>query len=73
MKPICQITHPQILAGSCPWCDCRVGDAELSADSAERIWNVDAMAAALDDSCDEVRSGTVGNLMSNGLPIDQAA
>jgi tetratricopeptide (TPR) repeat protein len=72
MKPICQITHPQILAGSCPWCDCQVGNPELPADSAERIWNVEAMAAALDDSCDEVRSGTVGNLMSNGPPIDQA-
>jgi len=72
MKPICQITHPQIRAGSCPWCDCRVGDAELSADSAERIWNVDAMAAALDDSSDEVRSGTIANLMKIGPPIDQA-
>jgi HEAT repeat protein len=72
MKPICQISHSQILAGSCPWCDCQVGDHELLRESAERIWNVAAMAAALDDCNDEVRSMTVANLMHNGPPMDQA-
>jgi tetratricopeptide (TPR) repeat protein len=72
MKPACQTSHSQILAGNCPWCDCQVGDREHLKDSAERIWNVAAMAAALDDSNDAVRSMTVSNLMCDGPPMDQA-
>jgi tetratricopeptide (TPR) repeat protein len=60
------------LAGNCPWCHCQVGDRELLNDSAERIWNVEAMAAALDDPNDQVRSMTVTNLMRQGPPMDQA-
>ncbi len=72
MKPACQISHSQILAGNCPWCDCQVGDPELLKDSTGRIWNIAAMAAALDDSDGAVRSMTLTNLMRKGPPLDQA-
>jgi tetratricopeptide (TPR) repeat protein len=72
MKPACQTSHPQILAGKCPWCDSQIGDPQLVEDSTGPIWNVSAMAAALDDSSENVRSMTVMNLTRKGPPLDQA-
>jgi tetratricopeptide (TPR) repeat protein len=72
MKPACEVSHSQILAGNCPWCHCQVGDPEFLTDSTDPVWNIPAMAAALDDSSENVRSMTVTNLMHKGPPLDQA-
>jgi tetratricopeptide (TPR) repeat protein len=72
MKPVCQVSHSQILAGKCPWCDEPLGDRGEGSDGGTPVWNIPAMAAALDDPSEEIRIVTVSNLMSKGQPADQA-
>lgn len=72
MKPVCQVSHSQILAGKCPWCDQPLGDSGAGSEAGAPVWNIPAMAAALDDPNDEVRSLTLSNLMRKGPPTDQA-
>jgi hypothetical protein len=69
MKPVCEATHPQIAAGKCPWCKEVLGEVD-SENAAETVWNVDAMAAALDDENPSIRSITVTNLAGSGLSFD---
>jgi tetratricopeptide (TPR) repeat protein len=71
MKPACEVTHPQILAGICPWCEQPVGDRSIVPD-AVRVWNIPAMSAALDDADDRVRQMTVSNLMHDGPSPEEA-
>ncbi|MGE5190925.1 MAG: HEAT repeat domain-containing protein [Deltaproteobacteria bacterium] len=72
MPAACEITHPQITAGTCPWCGHLVGASDRAPNVTERIWNVAAMAAALDDPNVDVRSMTVTNLWRKGPPADAA-
>src|ERR1700693_72787 len=69
VKPVCQISHSQILSGTCPWCEQPVGD---DADAGAPVWSLPAMAAALDDPDDAVRNITISNLRRNGPPVEQA-
>lgn len=72
MNPACQITHRQISAGTCPRCKTIVAAAGSVPNSIERVWNCEAMFAALDDPSVEVRSITVMNAHNNGPPADLA-
>jgi hypothetical protein len=72
MKPACQTTHPQIASGKCPWCGCLLDDNEPRDGPDERVWNIAAMAAALDDAAVDVRMLTVTNLAHDGPPLSVA-
>src|SRR5690349_20315257 len=72
MKPICRISHPQILAGLCPWCNSIIGDSGSTPGSTPTIWNIPAIAAALEDQDYEVRSMTVRNLYRKSVSIESA-
>jgi hypothetical protein len=72
MKPACQTTHPQLAAGKCPWCGCLLDDNEPRNGPDERVWNIAAMAAALDDAAVDVRIMTVTNLAHHGPPLSVA-
>ncbi|HEY3965087.1 MAG TPA: hypothetical protein VGM05_11100 [Planctomycetaceae bacterium] len=68
MKPACRITHSQISAGTCPWCESPVGDGDSMQTSLETVWNIAAVSAALDDPDAEVRLMTVTNIFRDGPP-----
>src|SRR5580704_1291520 len=70
MKPACEVTHPQITAGKCLWCDEVLGEVDSENAAAETVWNVDAMASALDDAKPMIRVLTVTNLAESGLPLE---
>jgi tetratricopeptide (TPR) repeat protein len=72
MKPNCECeaTHPQITAGKCLWCDEVLGEVDTGDAAMETVWNVDAMAAALDDENPTVRAMTVTNLCHSGLSLE---
>lgn len=78
MKPICEVTHRQILEGTCPWCDTELsGEGSPSGNASGRSkkcqWNVAALNAGLEDDSTEVRSSTVTNLMfKHGPPLQVA-
>ena len=68
MKHSCQITHPQIVSGPCPWCEESLGDSSVAPTST--VWNVPAMLTALSSPNEDVRSMTVTNLYRDGLTTD---
>jgi hypothetical protein len=70
MKPACEVTHPQITAGKCPWCDEVLSEVDSENAAAETVWHVDAMASALNDANPMIRVLTVTNLGKSGLPFD---
>src|SRR6187399_2764291 len=72
MKPGCQITHTQILKGSCPWCGSLLGGGGEERRVTERDWDYRAMSAALDDPNIEVRSMTLANLTHEGPSLSVA-
>lgn len=64
-KPVCIVTHRQILEGVCPWCDCYIDNGQVSTtlNSPSQIqWNWIAIEEDLRDGDREVRSLAVGNL-----------
>ena len=69
MKPVCEVTHPQITAGKCPWCDEPIGAGNSEDPAGETVWNVDAMAAALDDVNPPICFTSLSNLRESGLPL----
>lgn len=74
MAAMCQVTHPQISAGMCPYCGTQVGASQNAPGLPERIWNVAAMTASLDDANADVRHVTVLNVNSiHGGPPSEIA
>jgi tetratricopeptide (TPR) repeat protein len=58
----CRTTHPQILAGNCPWCGAAIG-AESQADATgERRWDISRLKADLNHQDDEIRMITIRNV-----------
>ncbi len=73
-KPRCYITHSQIVAGPCPWCESYVRDGRLAApaDGAKEVrWNWTALEDGLRDDDPEVRSHTMLNVSHAAAPVDK--
>ena len=61
-EAVCRTTHPQILAGNCPWCGTEIG-AQSQADApGERRWNIPRLKADLNHEDDEARMVTIQNV-----------
>jgi hypothetical protein len=65
-KLVCHTTHPQILAGCCPWCGAPIGDQPFATRphtqaAAERRWNIVRLKSDLDHPDLGVRLITVHN------------
>ena len=70
MKPVCEVTHPQITAGNCPWCGEPIGAGNSEEPAGETVWNVDAMAAALGDRHPSRGAITLSNVYDSDLPFE---
>jgi hypothetical protein len=70
MKPVCEVTHSQITAGKCPWCDEVLGEVDSEEGAAETVWNVDAITAALEDENSPGGAVTLTNLYNSRLPFE---
>lgn len=68
MNPACEITHPQISIGNCPWCAEVLGNHESSSGS-NATWNLGVMLSALDSNDEHVCSVTLANVDFAGLPL----
>jgi len=73
----CQLTHPHLLAGSCPWCGCPVLHGRPVARAnpravAIRKWNIASLMTALDHADEHVRYLVVKNMRWHGPWIADA-
>jgi len=71
-KPICQLTHSQLLSGTCPWCRASIGSNEESVSEGDRRWNIQQLAVDLESMDKEIRWRTVRNLFGYGPPLAEA-
>jgi len=71
-KPICQVTHSQLLSGTCPWCHASIAGDQEGASGEEPQWNLERMAADLQSPDEEIRADTIANLLSYSPPLKDA-
>jgi hypothetical protein len=62
----CRTTHPQILAGNCPWCGTEIGARSQADAPEERRWDIPRLKADLNRKDDEAPMITIQNVEYHG-------
>jgi hypothetical protein len=61
-EALCRMTHPQILAGNCPWCGTEIESGPQADAPGERRWSIPRLKADLNHEDDEARLTTIRNV-----------
>ncbi len=61
-EAVCRTTHPQVLAGNCPWCGIEIGARSPADAPGKRRWDIPRLKADLNHEDDEARLITIQNV-----------